>query len=91
MKVAVIDYGSGNLASAARALALAAERAGIAAEVVITADPEAVSRADRIVLPGRAPSPIARRGLPRSTGCARRCSGGARRGTRFSGFASACR
>ena len=53
MKVAVIDYGSGNLASAARALALAAERAGIAAEVVITADPEAVSRADRIVLPGQ--------------------------------------
>lgn len=53
MKVAVIDYGSGNLASAARALALAAERSGIAAEVAITADPEAVSRADRIVLPGQ--------------------------------------
>ena len=33
MKVAVIDYGSGNLASAARALALAAERADLAAEV----------------------------------------------------------
>ncbi len=29
MKVAVVDYGSGNLASASRALALAAERAGI--------------------------------------------------------------
>ena len=28
MKVAVVDYGSGNLASASRALALAAERAG---------------------------------------------------------------
>jgi glutamine amidotransferase len=51
--VAVIDYGSGNLASAARALSVAAERAGIAAEVSVTADPEAVTRADRIVLPGQ--------------------------------------
>jgi glutamine amidotransferase len=53
MKVAVIDYGSGNLASASRALALAGERAGLAADVAITADPEAVARADRIVLPGQ--------------------------------------
>jgi glutamine amidotransferase len=53
MRVAVIDYGSGNLASASRALALAAERAGIAATVSVTADPEAVARADRIVLPGQ--------------------------------------
>lgn len=53
MKVAVIDYGSGNLASAARALAVAAEHGGIAAEVAITADPDAVRGADRIVLPGQ--------------------------------------
>jgi glutamine amidotransferase len=53
MKVAVIDYGSGNLASASRALALAAERLGLGAEVVITADPEAVAAADRLVLPGQ--------------------------------------
>ncbi len=53
MRIAVIDYGSGNLASAARALAVAAERAGMAAEVVITAEPDAVARADRIVLPGQ--------------------------------------
>ena len=53
MKVAVVDYGSGNLASASRALAVAAERAGLSATVAITADPEAVSRADRIVLPGQ--------------------------------------
>jgi len=49
----VIDYGSGNLASASRALALAAERDGIAATVEVTADPDAVARADRIVLPGQ--------------------------------------
>ena len=53
MKIAVVDYGSGNLASASRALALAAERAGISAAVEVTADPAAVAAADRIVLPGQ--------------------------------------
>jgi len=53
MKVAVVDYGSGNLASASRALALAAERLGLNAEVEITADPDWVAKADRIVLPGQ--------------------------------------
>lgn len=53
MLVAVIDYKSGNLASAARGLVLAAEQRGIAADVRITADPDMVARADRIVLPGQ--------------------------------------
>jgi glutamine amidotransferase len=53
MKIVVVDYGSGNLASASRALALAAERAGIGATVTITADAAEVARADRIVLPGQ--------------------------------------
>ena len=53
MRIAVIDYGSGNLASAARALAVAAERAGIAAEIAITGNPDDVARADRTVLPGQ--------------------------------------
>ena len=53
MKIAVVDYGSGNLASASRALALAAERAGIEATVDVTADPAVVRAADRIVLPGQ--------------------------------------
>jgi glutamine amidotransferase len=53
VKVAVVDYGSGNLASASRALALAAERLGLAAEVTVTADPDTVAAADRIVLPGQ--------------------------------------
>ena len=50
MQVALIDYGSGNLASAAKALARAA--ADSRAEVTVTADPETVREADRIVLPG---------------------------------------
>jgi glutamine amidotransferase len=53
MKVAVVDYGSGNLASASRAAALAAERAGIAAAVMVTSDPAEIRGADRIVLPGQ--------------------------------------
>jgi len=53
MRVAVVDCGSGNLASAARALAVAAERSGIAAEVAVTGDPADVAAADRVVLPGQ--------------------------------------
>lgn len=49
----MVDYGSGNLASAARALECAAARAGIAASVLITGEPDAVAAADRIVLPGQ--------------------------------------
>jgi imidazole glycerol-phosphate synthase subunit HisH len=63
VKVAVVDYGSGNLASASRALALAAERAGIAATVSVTADAEYVARADRIVLPGQGAFADCARGL----------------------------
>ncbi len=53
IQVAVIDYGSGNLASAARGLVLAAERQGISAAINITADPDAIAKADKIVLPGQ--------------------------------------
>ena len=53
LRVAVVDYGSGNLTSAARALARAADDAGIAAEIFVTADPQAVASADRVVLPGQ--------------------------------------
>jgi glutamine amidotransferase len=53
MRVAVVDYGSGNLASAARALATAAAREGIGADVRITDQPAEVARADRVVLPGQ--------------------------------------
>jgi glutamine amidotransferase len=51
--VALIDYGSGNLASAAKALARAADTLGPGKfEIVTTADPQAVKEAERIVLPG---------------------------------------
>ncbi|TPK99607.1 imidazole glycerol phosphate synthase subunit HisH [Mesorhizobium sp. B2-4-12] len=52
MRVAIIDYGSGNLRSATKAFERAAREAGIATEIGLTADAERVRSADRIVLPG---------------------------------------
>ena len=52
MRVAIIDYGSGNLRSATKAFERAAREAGIVAEIDLTADAERVRSADRIVLPG---------------------------------------
>jgi imidazole glycerol-phosphate synthase subunit HisH len=52
MSLAIIDYGSGNLHSAAKAVERAARDAGIAASIAVTADPDAVRKAERIVLPG---------------------------------------
>jgi glutamine amidotransferase len=63
VKVAVVDYGSGNLASAERALALAATRGGIKATVRVTADPDEVASADRVVLPGQGAFADCARGL----------------------------
>jgi imidazole glycerol-phosphate synthase subunit HisH len=61
--VAVIDYGSGNLASAARALTVAAEREGLERRVIVTSDPDQVAAADRIVLPGQGAFADCARGL----------------------------
>jgi imidazole glycerol-phosphate synthase subunit HisH len=52
MHVAIIDYGSGNLHSAAKAFERAARGAGSPLDIKVTAEPEAVRAADRIVLPG---------------------------------------
>lgn len=52
MTTAIIDYGSGNLRSAAKAFERAASVVSGAGPVVVTADPECVAAADRIVLPG---------------------------------------
>jgi imidazole glycerol-phosphate synthase subunit HisH len=52
MRVAIIDYGSGNLRSATKAFERAAREAGIAAEIELTADAGRVRTADRVVLPG---------------------------------------
>jgi glutamine amidotransferase len=52
MRVAIVDYGSGNLRSATKAFERASREAGIGAEIELTADAGRVRGADRIVLPG---------------------------------------
>ncbi len=63
MRVAIIDYGSGNLRSATKAFERAAREAGIAAEIDLTDKAERVAAADRIVLPGVGAYADCRRGL----------------------------
>jgi len=62
MTVAVVDYGSGNLHSAVKALERAARETGTET-IVLTRDPDAVARADRIVLPGVGAFADCKRGL----------------------------
>ncbi len=50
--VAIIDYGSGNLRSAEKAMARAVSDGGLGARVIVTGDADAVRGAERIVLPG---------------------------------------
>ena len=63
MRVAIIDYGSGNLRSATKAFERAAREAGINAEIDLTDKAERVATADRIVLPGVGAYADCRRGL----------------------------
>ena len=53
MSITVIDYGSGNLKSAAKALEAAANNLNISAKIVVTSDPKIIKQSDKIVLPGQ--------------------------------------
>ncbi|MBM6593994.1 imidazole glycerol phosphate synthase subunit HisH [Microvirga pudoricolor] len=63
MSVAIIDYDSGNLHSAAKAFERAAREAGLDETIAVTSDPDSVRRADRVVLPGVGAFADCRRGL----------------------------
>lgn len=52
MRTVIVDYGSGNLRSAAKAFERALRERDIAGEIRVSADPRVVAAADRIVLPG---------------------------------------
>jgi glutamine amidotransferase len=68
VSVAIVDYGSGNLHSAAKAFERAARDSGHEQPIVVTSDPDAVSRADRIVLPGVGAFADCRHGLDEIAG-----------------------
>jgi glutamine amidotransferase len=70
MRVAIIDYGSGNLRSATKAFERAAREAGIDAEIDLTDKADRVATADRIVLPGVGAYADCRRGLDTVDGMA---------------------
>jgi glutamine amidotransferase len=63
MRVAIIDYGSGNLRSAVKAFERASRESGVEAEIDLTDKAERVATADRIVLPGVGAYADCRRGL----------------------------
>ena len=63
MSVAIIDYGSGNLHSAAKAFERAARAWQTRQKIVVTRDPGSGVRADRVVLPGVGAFADCRRGL----------------------------
>lgn len=63
MRVAIVDYSSGNLRSVQKAFERAAREAGLSADITITANAEQLAKADRIVLPGVGAYADCRRGL----------------------------
>ncbi len=62
MTTVLVDYDSGNLHSAQKAFERMAREVG-AGDIIVTSDPDAVARADRVVLPGDGAFPACRRGL----------------------------
>jgi glutamine amidotransferase len=63
MRVAIIDYGSGNLHSAHKAFERAASESGLGGEIIVTSEPDLVRRSDRLVLPGVGAFADCRQGL----------------------------
>ncbi|HEY7300640.1 MAG TPA: imidazole glycerol phosphate synthase subunit HisH [Xanthobacteraceae bacterium] len=63
MTVVIVDYGSGNLHSAAKAFERAARDSGNNQQILVTGDPDAVLHAERVVLPGVGAFADCRRGL----------------------------
>jgi imidazole glycerol-phosphate synthase subunit HisH len=53
MSISIIDYGSGNLRSAAKALEAAASNINLSSKIVVTSDPKTIQQSDKIILPGQ--------------------------------------
>jgi len=53
MPITVIDYGSGNLKSAAKALEAAANNINVDSKIIVTSNPEAIKKSNKVILPGQ--------------------------------------
>ena len=53
MSISIIDYGSGNLKSAAKAVETAARNVNISSKIEVTSDPKIIKQSDKIILPGQ--------------------------------------
>jgi imidazole glycerol-phosphate synthase subunit HisH len=82
VSVAIVDYGSGNLHSAAKAFERAAHDAGLDQAIVVTGDPAVVARAERVVLPGVGAFADCRHGLDAVPGMVEALDQAVRRGGR---------
>jgi imidazole glycerol-phosphate synthase subunit HisH len=81
-RVAIIDYGSGNLHSAAKAFERAARESDADARIEVTSDPKVVAGADRIVLPGVGAFADCKRGLDAVSGMREALEQAVRKGER---------
>src|SRR5947199_7144633 len=87
MTTAIIDYGSGNLRSAAKAFERVAAEEGIAGPILVTSRPEEIAAAERVVLPGVGAFADCRRGLAAIPGLEEAlCEAVMRRGRPFLGI-----
>jgi glutamine amidotransferase len=86
MRVVVVDCGSGNLASATRALERAAADRNLPVSVSLTSDPDLVATADRVVLPGQGAFADCARGLAAVDGLRESIDTATARGTPFLGI-----
>jgi glutamine amidotransferase len=68
MSVVIVDYGSGNLHSAAKAFERAAREAGLSAPIRVSGEAAEVAAAERVVLPGVGAFDVCRRGLDARSG-----------------------
>jgi glutamine amidotransferase len=86
VRIAVVDCGSGNLASVRRALARAAENLSIDLSVEVTDQPASIAAADRIVLPGQGAFATCARGIAAAPGLRQALETATGTGTPFLGI-----
>ena len=66
MKIAIVDYGMGNLHSVLKSAQAAQQRAGVEAHISLTDNPEVVYQADKVIFPGQGAMPDCMAALQKS-------------------------